>query len=460
MIFGRSNRKQFFFIVDTVIFFLSFGGVYYRYSGFVGVPIEKILFFICLLVLWLVINRNIDTLNVSPCSWMLKLGIDIVKAYSVLTTGSIFIVAILGDFKANYKYILVPLLISCVLSFLVRVIYIKSGRFLGNSSKFVKNIVIVGANQIAERVFDAVLSQYKNGFRISGVIADLDQKNPLDIFPTSYYLGPVERLYDILQAENIHEVIVALPMRDEAQILLVTDICEYEGVRCKIVPDYYRLIKSKLVLEELGGVPLVSVRHEPLESLLNRFFKRTFDIIFSSLVLVLLFPVFLTIGLMIKITSPGDAFFRQKRVGINNKEFMMYKFRTMTTQTQKNSDTVWTTKNDSRVTPLGKILRTTNLDELPQFLNVLKGDMSVVGPRPEREFFVNQFKDKIPSYKVRHMVKAGVTGWAQVNGWRGDTSIEQRIVCDLYYIENWSLGLDVKIIWLTLFGSNTNKNAY
>lgn len=323
-----------------------------------------------------------------------------------------------------------------------------------------RKIIIVGADSVAERVFNTIKMCSQLGYVIEGVVANFDEQSKPDNFPNSYYLGTIEQLSEILSGRDIHEVIVALPLRKEKQIAKVTNICEYEGVRCKIVPDYYRIIKSKLVFEEIGDIPLIAVRYEPLDSFSNRFVKRTFDVVFSATVLILLSPVFLIISLLIKFTSPGDIFFRQKRVGINNKEFIMYKFRSMITQTEAKSDTVWTTKNDSRVTPIGNFLRKTNLDELPQFWNVFIGNMTVAGPRPEREFFVNQFKEEIPSYKVRHMVKSGVTGWAQVNGWRGDTSIKKRIACDLYYIENWSLWFDIKIIWLTLFGKNTNRNAY
>jgi exopolysaccharide biosynthesis polyprenyl glycosylphosphotransferase len=192
----------------------------------------------------------------------------------------------------------------------------------------------------------------------------------------------------------------------------------------------------------------------------NRVLKRSFDIIFSLIALLLLTPFFLLIILLIKLTSPGPVSFKQDRVGANNVKFEIYKFRSMTVQAKKASDTVWTTADDSRVTKIGRFIRKGNIDELPQFWNVLIGNMSVVGPRPEREHFVEQFKKDIPEYKVRHMAKSGITGWAQVNGWRGDTSIKNRVECDLDYIENWSFQFDMKIIWLTVFGRKTQKNAY
>jgi exopolysaccharide biosynthesis polyprenyl glycosylphosphotransferase len=175
---------------------------------------------------------------------------------------------------------------------------------------------------------------------------------------------------------------------------------------------------------------------------------------------MLLLPFFFVISLIIKLTSPGPVFFKQERIGINNAEFDMYKFRSMMVQDMKESDTIWTTEGDGRVTTIGKFIRRYNIDELPQFWNVLIGNMSVVGPRPERKHFVEQFKNDIRHYKSRHLVKSGITGWAQVNGWRGDSSIEKRVECDMYYIENWSFWLDMKVIWLTLFGMKTHNNAY
>ena len=210
----------------------------------------------------------------------------------------------------------------------------------------------------------------------------------------------------------------------------------------------------------MGDIPLISIRTEPLNILSNRIIKRTFDIVMSVALLILFSPLFLVLGLMIKFTSKGPVFFKQKRIGANNVEFDIYKFRSMTVQNPNDSDTIWTTENDKRITSIGRFMRKTNLDELPQLWNVFIGNMSLVGPRPERENFVDRFKKEIPHYKVRHLVKSGITGLAQVNGWRGDTSIAKRIENDIFYLENWSFWLDLKILWLTLFGRDTNKNAY
>ncbi len=205
---------------------------------------------------------------------------------------------------------------------------------------------------------------------------------------------------------------------------------------------------------------MIHVRKIPLANSFNSFIKRVIDII-GSLGLILLFSIpMLVVAIIIKTTSKGPLIFKQERVGLHNKPFKMYKFRSMEVQDSSKEKQAWTVQNDPRVTPIGKFIRKTSLDELPQFFNVLKGDMSLVGPRPERPFWVEKFKEEIPRYMIKHQVKPGITGWAQVNGYRGDTSIRMRIDCDLYYIENWSLGLDFKILFSTIFKGFVNKNAY
>ena len=197
-----------------------------------------------------------------------------------------------------------------------------------------------------------------------------------------------------------------------------------------------------------------------MSSPINRALKRLVDI-FGSIFCIIIFAIpMLVVAALVKFTSPGPLIFKQKRIGLHNREFNMYKFRSMRVQTAAEEKKAWTIMNDPRVTPVGKFIRSTSLDELPQFFNVLKGDMSLVGPRPERPYYVNKFKEEIPRYMVKHQVRPGITGWAQVNGYRGDTSIKLRIDCDIYYIENWTLGLDFKILFLTLFKGFVNKNAY
>jgi len=240
----------------------------------------------------------------------------------------------------------------------------------------------------------------------------------------------------------------------------ILKMCDKEGVRIKIIPGYYEFLKLSASVEDLDGLPILTIRGVPLDSVLNRAIKRAFDILFSLTAILITSPIMIFIAIGVKLSSPGPIFFKQERVGLNNKTFNMLKFRSMRVEDPNKEKFQWTTENDPRKTKFGSFIRKTSLDELPQFFNVLFGDMTIVGPRPERPYWVNKFKEEIPEYMLRHYAKAGITGWAQVNGWRGDTSIEERIKCDNYYIQNWSLWFDIKIIFMTIFKGFINKNAY
>jgi exopolysaccharide biosynthesis polyprenyl glycosylphosphotransferase len=225
------------------------------------------------------------------------------------------------------------------------------------------------------------------------------------------------------------------------------------------VPDLLQVIALRARLEELDGLPVININDVPLQGL-NTLVKRGIDIVISAAALLVLAIPFWIIAALVKLTSKGNVFYRQERMGLDGKPFMIYKFRSMYEDAEAETGPVFASEEDPRRTPIGKLLRQSNIDELPQLWNVLKGDMSIVGPRPERPLFVAQFKNKIPQYMLRHKVKAGITGWAQVNGWRGNTSIEKRIEYDLYYIEHWSVKLDLKIMWLTLLRGFFHKHAY
>jgi Undecaprenyl-phosphate glucose phosphotransferase len=342
------------------------------------------------------------------------------------------------------------------LSSTLRLFYLITIKHFVESGYQQKSVILIGGGRVAEKVMNQLLSSRDLGYRLYGILAD-DYHESL---PKGFHLGKLERFSEIVRSGLVDEAIIALPLRMEEVIIDLVEKCEYEGIHVRIVPDFFRIIQNRAVLDRLGDIPLIGIRTEPLNLLKNRLLKRAFDIAFSLMVLVILSPFFLILSILIKLTSRGPVFFKQERIGANNVKFEIYKFRSMTIQDKKESDTVWTTASDSRVTPVGKIMRKANIDELPQFWNVLIGNMSVVGPRPEREHFVEQFKKDIPHYKVRHFVKSGITGWAQANGWRGDTCIEKRVEYDIYYIENWNFWFDIKIIWRTIFGRETQKNAY
>lgn len=321
-----------------------------------------------------------------------------------------------------------------------------------------KHVLIIGTGRLSKRLIEALTNNRYLGYEIIGIISDDIElgKRLAGITVT----GRVDDLENIMHDNRIDEIFITISVKDYDKFRTIIKICEKSGVRTQIVPDYARFIPAKPQIDEIEGIPLINIRHVPLDNFLKAFSKRTFDSVLSFVGLLICLPIFVLIIIGIKIDSPGPVFFAQERVGLNKKHFQMYKFRTMKVQSSENSDKEWTTKGDTRKTRLGNLLRKTSLDELPQLWNVLKGDMSLVGPRPERPFFVSQFKEKIPRYMVKHQVRPGITGWAQVNGWRGDTSIRKRIECDIYYIENWTLMFDLKILFMTVLRGFVNKNAY
>ncbi len=264
----------------------------------------------------------------------------------------------------------------------------------------------------------------------------------------------------MLEKNTLDEIAITLSLKEYENLKSIVAACEKSGVHTKFIPDYNKIIPTIPYTEDLQGLPVINIRHVPLNDLLNATVKRMMDIFGAVVAIILFSPVMLLTVILIKLTSPGPVIYRQERVGLHNHPFQMYKFRSMAVQPPAAEKSKWTTPNDPRVTLVGKIIRRTSIDEMPQFFNILKGDMSLVGPRPERPFFVERFKEEIPRYMIKHQVRPGLTGWAQVNGYRGDTSITKRIEHDLYYIENWTLGFDVKILFLTIFKGFINKNAY
>ncbi|MBI3396437.1 MAG: undecaprenyl-phosphate glucose phosphotransferase [Spirochaetia bacterium] len=310
----------------------------------------------------------------------------------------------------------------------------------------IRRVLIIGTGAAARRFHETLKKHAIYGYQVVGL---LGPSKGAGSEMKSLIAGGIRDLKKASDKLKPDLVVYAIPIEME-MLQTVLEFCDSEGIDCRIVPDLVELITSRARLEDMDGIPILTVRDTPLKNGYNRAVKRTFDIVFSLTVLLVLLPVFVLLGLLIKLTSRGPVFFRQERIGLDRRIFHVYKFRTMVTQEKQASDTIWGHKGDARVTSIGRILRKTSLDELPQFLNVLLGDMSVVGPRPERPHFVYQFKSKYTHYMRRHSVKAGITGWAQVQGWRGDTSIEKRVEADIYYIENWSFWMDVAIVFRTL----------
>lgn len=321
-----------------------------------------------------------------------------------------------------------------------------------------KHILLVGYSGAAEGFVDRVNANPEWGYRIRGILDDNKERGCE--YGGVKIIGNIDDLDYILEQNSLDEIAITLSLGDYEKLRHIVALCEKSGVHTKFVPDYGNIIPTVPYMEDLQGLPVIHIRRVPLNNLFNATVKRTVDI-FGSLVGIILFsPIMILVAAAIKLTSPGPVIYCQERVGLHNRPFKMYKFRSMTVQDPVKEKSRWTTPGDSRVTPIGKLIRKTSIDETPQFFNILFGDMSLVGPRPERPFFVEKFKEEIPRYMIKHQVRPGLTGWAQVNGYRGDTSIIKRIEHDLYYIENWTLGLDFKIIFLTVFKGFINKNAY
>ena len=320
-----------------------------------------------------------------------------------------------------------------------------------------RRILIAGSGELGRLVADKIIEHRELGYQIVGFVDD----KPGDHlgYRGLPLLGAIDETSEIAAREQIDHLYVALPPEHHLKTIDLLDTMSRECIDVKVVPDLLQVIALKARLWDLDGVPVIDVNDVPLQGF-NSIVKRVLDIVISASLLVLLSIPLAILALLVRITSKGPAVFRQERMGLDGRPFAIVKFRSMIDDAERDSGPVWTRENDDRVTPLGRFLRRSNIDELPQLWNVLRGDMSIVGPRPERPHFVEQFKHRIPQYMLRHKVKAGMTGWAQVNGWRGNTALDKRIEYDLYYIENWSVRLDLKIMWLTVVKGFFHKHAY
>jgi Undecaprenyl-phosphate glucose phosphotransferase len=310
-----------------------------------------------------------------------------------------------------------------------------------------RKILIAGAGDLGRMVADKMLEHRELGYQILGFVDDRAGGDHLG-YRGLPLLGRLDEAAEIVRRDRVDHLFVALPLEEHMKLLDLVESTSREGVDVRVVPDLLQFIALRARLEDLDGVPVINLNDVPLQGI-SALVKRLLDIAISAAALITMTIPGLIIAWLIKRGSPGPILYRQERMGLDGKQFVVYKFRTMPMDAEAEGP-VWADQDDPRATQVGRWLRKRDLDEWPQFWNVLKGDMSIVGPRPERPFFVEQFKHRIPQYMLRHKVKAGITGWAQVNGWRGNTSLEKRIEYDLYYIENWSVSLDLKIMWLTL----------
>ena len=306
-----------------------------------------------------------------------------------------------------------------------------------------KRVLLVGHGESAEAYLKKVTQDKSLGYQVLGYVADNSKWAMLP------YCGTYGQLEEIFRREKPDEVVVALPTEEGRWMKNIINACEKDGTKLSVIPSYVKYMPANPQVDSINGLPLFNLRRIPLDNVGNAFIKRTADIVCALLLIVLTSPLMLIAAIGVKLSSPGPIIFKQERVGKDKKPFYMYKFRSMRVNSSQN--TGWSKNEDNRKTWFGSLIRKCSVDELPQFFNVLKGDMSLIGPRPELPFFVEQFREEIPRYMVKHQVRPGITGWAQVNGYRGDTSISKRIEYDLYYIENWSPAFDLRILLMTVF---------
>ena len=381
-----------------------------------------------------------------------KMLLRLAGAQLFILSTSIIIIGIFFSVKTEYyKLAFLSVAFSFVALVLKTVVITKIGHSTRKGTENKRTVLLVGNGKSAIEYKKQLEDNPHYGYEVMGCVAER-QTDELE------WLGGYKDLKAILDEKNPDEVVIALSLREEPMIQEFIEICDTAGVRASIVPSIYRYFKSKCQVDMVGSLPVINTRDIPLDNPANAAIKRIMDIIISLVVIILTSPIMLLAAIGVRISSKGPIIFKQKRVGKNNKIFTMYKFRSMRVNDQEN--TGWTTAEDTRKTRFGTFMRKTGIDELPQFFNVLFGSMSIVGPRPELPTFVEQYSKSVPLYKVKHQVKPGITGLAQIYGFRGDTSIEGRIEMDIKYIENWSLFNDIKILVVTPFKMFNRNEKY
>ena len=395
-----------------------------------------------------------------------RIRVEVAGIFKANTVGiglvmiSFFMLSTSVDGVVDFSRTLILLfyVINMILTFLYRMLVRKFLYFIRRKGNNLKHVILVGYSRAAEAYLDRIASNPQWGYVVHGILDDHVPRGTL--YRGVKVLGSLGNLEYILPENKMDEIAITLSLEDYDSLEHIVDLCERAGVHTKFIPDYGSLFPSRPYTEDLMGLPVINIRYVPLSNTWNALMKRLVDIFGSIFCIILFSPVMLFAAVGTRVTSQGPIIYRQTRIGLHSKPFTMYKFRTMRVQSAEEEKKGWTIPGDDRVTKFGSFLRRTSIDEMPQFFNVLAGKMSLVGPRPERPQFVDKFREEIPRYMVKHQVRPGITGWAQINGYRGDTSIRKRIEHDIYYIENWSLGFDFRILFLTVFKGFINKNAY
>jgi len=383
---------------------------------------------------------------------------NLIRVY-VIFTCTIFSISFLYR-SASYSRLFITLYVSLyfvfflIFYFLFK-LFLKSEILRGKKN----NLVIIGAGVLGKNLYYELHNPIYN-YKIIGFLDDKPEENNL----SDYILGKIDALEKIINENHINEIFITIPLINENIVKKIIELSNHYGIKIKIILNYYQLYHKNVSMTYCGELPIITIRKVPLENIFSRIIKRVFDILFSFVVLFFGFPIYALISIAIKIDSKGPIFFNPFKIGYNKKIFKMFKFRSMVVtppEIHKNCSTI---RNDPRITRFGSFIRKHNLDELPQFFNVLKGEMSVVGPRPHRVSLDKEFQNSIDNYMLRHLIKPGISGWSQTNGWRGPTDtrerMQKRVEHDLWYLENWSFWLDMKIIFLTLFGKKAKNNAF
>ena len=465
----REQLNKLFIVVDVIILCMSYFIAWYlfielRESATLGVLNERYYFraLIYIVPLFIIIYSIVGVYNIDRAN-------DRMEEFGKFFESTIIAVLIINSFLfafrknpilQNFSAVMIVAfgVINILFEFTIRNVIRAVLRSIRRKGFNQKHILLVGYSDAALKFIDRVYKNPGFGYKVFGIVDDTHKQG------TEYrnikIIDNLSNLSSIIENNNFDEIEITISLSEYDKLKDIVAVCEKSGVHTKFVPDYGTIIPTKPVSDDFDGLPVINIRAVPLQGLFNRFVKRTIDIIGSIILLILFSPIMLIIAISIKCTSKGPIIFKQERIGKHNRIFTMYKFRSMIEQDDSEEKTMWTVKDDKRVTSIGRIIRRISFDELPQFLNVLKGEMSLVGPRPERKQYVEIFKETIPRYMIKHQVRPGITGWAQINGLRGDTPIDRRITYDLWYIENWTIGLDIKILFLTLFKGFINENAY
>jgi len=453
-------------VLDSIAVLLSFYLGYWTrfYSVFVNFfPVEKgipplsgyLLFALFTLPVWILVFQTFKLYRLNRVVFIFDEFFSIVKCVTISLIFSIGIIFFFRDFPYSRIVFTLIWVYAVILITIFRYIALKIEKTFYNKRIGVKNVALVGCNKQAYDIYKRLESHTFTGFKVLGYFCKEDAE--CSVMGKAKFLGNYDEVPNKIKELDIQKLLISLPSSEHTDLFTLIKRCEGINVEFMLVPDFLELVTSKLRIVEIDGIPFMRIKSIPL-NVWDRAVKRTFDIIFSLLVILVLSPLFLILAFLVKVTSHGPIIYRQERVGLDGKKFDIFKFRSMRIDAEKEGPR-FATQDDPRYTPIGKFIRKYSLDELPQFFNVLKGDMSIVGPRPEREVFIEQMKYSIDKYLERHRVKCGITGWAQVNGLRGETDMQERINYDIYYIENWSLAFDIKIIAKTLREMFYSKTA-